>query len=569
MASSAPPQPRVTTSDAPRWMPVIEMVWAVFITAVIAGPWFSSGFFFGTDWPGPRHFDLPSQLSSTAPLEVLLWGAATLLSGEVAGKLFVIATVFLCAWTAFKAVPDGTFITRVVASTIYLANPFVYGRLHYGQLFLLAGYALLPLLLSCLHRLLREPGWRSAAMTTAAAAAIGAVSPHTFLMASVTCAILTLAHVILAGSRAPALGKTALWAVVAAASTAIATSYWTVPLAAGTSSESTVVGPTGTSELYAFAAKPDAELGLLPNILGLYGFWAEDIGRFTSMKAFVPGWPFALGALLALCGIGIYAAFVGPNRPLRAWVTGLVVAGALALVFEAGVSAPPTSPVVLWLDAHLAIYRGMRDAGKWAAVLALAYSQLGGLGAKTLVSWAGRFKSRARSDWSVAMATAVVLALSLYYGNGLFFGSHGTIRPSTYPSGWYAADRMLIGDPNHGRALFLPWHEYMHYSFIKNQNSVVASPAPSFFSVPILASQDPEVPGITPPATPAQEAVRGLVAQGPSGDWAETLANLGIAYVLVDKDLDWQTYGYLDSQQGLTRVADLGSILVYRNTEAA
>jgi hypothetical protein len=356
---------------------------------------------------------------------------------------------------------------------------------------------------------------------------------------------------------------------LAAAVTLAITSYWIVPLLAGHGSEGSVIATTGSGQLAAYAAIPDRSLGLVPNLLGLYGFWAEGAGRFVAMKAFIPFWPLVLAVVLAVCALGAVSGIRNGESGQRAWVIALVAAGAAALLLEIGVSSPVTAPVVTWLDGHLTVYRGLRDAGKWAALLALVYSQLFGLGVAALLHSVRLARNPMRAEWMSSAAAALLVALPLAYGNGLLFGAHGEIKPSHYPAGWYAADRMLLSDPDHGRTLFLPWHEYMRYSFIKNQNTIVASPAPSFFSVPVLTSQDPEVPGIAPPATPDQEAVRGLIAEGSNGDWAGTLATLGVRYVLVDKDLDWQTYSYLDSQRGLTKVADLASIVVYRDEVAA
>jgi len=123
----------------------------------------------------------------------------------------------------------------------------------------------------------------------------------------------------------------------------------------------------------------------------------------------------------------------------------------------------------------------------------------------------------------------------------------------------------LAADPHPGRTLFLPWHEYMGLSFIRNQNRVVVSPASTFFATPVLVSGDPEVPGIVPPSNPDQDAVTSLVRDGAQGHWAEVLASRGIKYVLVAHEVDWRSYSYLDGQAGLVRVGDYGSIVLYRD----
>src|SRR5260370_8172783 len=102
---------------------------------------------------------------------------------------------------------------------------------------------------------------------------------------------------------------------------------------------------------------------------------------------------------------------------------------------------------------------------------------------------------------------------------------HGELRPAQYPAGWYQADRLLLADPHPGRAVFLPWHLYLAISFVDNTNKVVASPAPSFFSIPVVISPNPEIPGIAAPGDPDQVAASGLVIAARAGDWAPLLPN--------------------------------------------
>jgi hypothetical protein len=106
----------------------------------------------------------------------------------------------------------------------------------------------------------------------------------------------------------------------------------------------------------------------------------------------------------------------------------------------------------------------------------------------------------------------------------------------------------------------------MALSFVRNQNSVVASPAPTFFSIPVLASTDPEVAGLGPPSDPDQKTISALVAAGAQGQWAQVLAAHKIKYVLLAREVDWSSYGYLDSQPALVRVGDYGTIVLYRNS---
>lgn len=539
--------------------------WAAFLTLLIAGPWLAGGYIFGTDWPGPRRFDFPHDLSSSALLQVTLAVVSRLLSGEVTGKVLILTFLFVAASTAYRAVPNGGFIPGAAASVVYLFNPFVFGRLHYGQLFLLAGYAVLPWVAVRLRCLLHVPGVTTALIAAVSLAVLGILSLHLFLVVGVLATSLLVAYALAAKDKLAYLKRLVPFLLLTMGTTVVASSYWVIPVLIGRGPEGSVIGGIGSGDLFAYAAIPDPHLGLLPNLLGLYGFWAEGTGRFASMKDFVPLWPAAVAILLLVGAIGAGAALKQRRDQIAPWAAGLLVAGAIALVLEAGISQPTTSVLVTWLDAF-PLYRGMRDAGKWAALLALVYSQLFALGAVAILDWLRNTRRLAITrEWLPPIATGLLLAFPLYYGNGLLFGMHGEIRPSQYPSGWYTADRILAADGHPGRTLFLPWHEYMAMSFVRNQNRVVVEPATSFFSTIMVTSADPEVRGIVPPSNPDQDAITTLVRNGGQGQWAAVLATRGIKYVLLAHEVDWKSYSYLDAEPGFVKIGDYGSIVLYRN----
>ena len=546
---------------------VPSILWSLFLTAVVVGPWLGPGYLFGTDWPGPRRIDFPTEVSSSAGLQVVLALSSHAIGGEATGKLLVAGSLFAAGALAYRAVPTRGFVAGALAATVYEVNPFVYGRLHYGQLYLLAGYAVLPWVTSRFRRLLQDPTPAAAIVAGATLTLLGILSLHLLFASTVVLAALVIAYFVGTKKRVEYLAKLIPSLVMTGGITLAASSYWIIPLLRGSGSEGSKLAGISGGDIAAFATVPDQRYGLIPNLLGLYGFWAEATNRFTAMKAFATLWPEALGCLLLISLIGVVAALVQRRNRLAPWAAGLLAAAAVALILEMGVSHPATAGLVRWLDANIPLYKGMRDAGKWAAILALAYSQLGALGADVIMGWiAARIRFAAAREWAGSLAAGLLLALALYYGNGLLFGAHGEIRPSAYPAGWYAADRVLSSDPKPDRTLFLPWHEYMSYSFIQNQNKIVASPAPEFFSVPILASQNPEVHGIPPPTDPDQVAITALVRASGEGNWAQVLAGLHVKYVLVAKEFDWESYLYLDHRPGLVRIGDYGAIVLYRNS---
>ena len=179
----------------------MPLIWAGFLTALVAGPWLLPGYLFGTDWPGPRRFDFPSAVSSYAPVDAVLASISSILGGEVTGKLFIIAVLFTAAALAYWTVWGGGFIPRATAATIYLMNPFVYGRLHYGQIVLLGAYAVFPLAGSRFRSFLVGPSVVTALLAAAAFALVGMLSPHVLLVTGVLAGAVLLTTVLTAKSR--------------------------------------------------------------------------------------------------------------------------------------------------------------------------------------------------------------------------------------------------------------------------------------------------------------------------------------------------------------------------------
>src|SRR5579864_1637422 len=181
LGSAAPARIWLRTAPSIGWSGLLPTVWALLLTVLIAGPWLAGGYLFGTDWPGPRRIDFPTDLSNLSLTLTVLAVAARVLTAELTTKLLVFGVLFAATTTAYRALPRGGFIARAVASVVFVMNPFVYGRLEYGQFLVLAGYAVLPWVLGRLGRLLSEPRLRNGFMVGVALALTAALDLHMFL----------------------------------------------------------------------------------------------------------------------------------------------------------------------------------------------------------------------------------------------------------------------------------------------------------------------------------------------------------------------------------------------------
>src|SRR6266568_8500573 len=224
---------REAAFDLRRAASAVPAIWAGLVTILIAGPWVRGGYLFGTDWPGPRYFSFPTTLSNAAPLEAMLAGLSQVASGEWAGKVFVFGVLFVAALMAYRAVPTGGFVPRAVASTVYVVNPFVFGRIHYGQMFVLAGYALLPWIATRTRQLILRPGVKAGLLLALSFAAAGAVSTHMILIGGVLTAALLMSHLLLEPRRLEFVRTVGPSVLLAAVATLIGVSYLAVPFVFG------------------------------------------------------------------------------------------------------------------------------------------------------------------------------------------------------------------------------------------------------------------------------------------------------------------------------------------------
>src|SRR5229473_1357434 len=102
-AARVPTSRRIAGLDLVNSDRLVLVLWAAFLTALVAGPWLLPGYLFGTDWPGPRRLDFPTGLYSAAPLQAALAAISWAIGSESAGKLLVLGSLFAAAATAYGA----------------------------------------------------------------------------------------------------------------------------------------------------------------------------------------------------------------------------------------------------------------------------------------------------------------------------------------------------------------------------------------------------------------------------------------------------------------------------------
>lgn len=440
--------------------------------------------------------------------------------------------LFLAVILAARITPGGT-VAKCVSGAFYSVNPFVFERLYAGQIFVLFGYALLPVVAASIVRASTRRGWQQ--WTPAVWITLdGAISVH-FIWIDL---VLLVGLVVWQRTR-----RTLLWSSAVLGLTGALNAYLVVPYLL---QRSTVA--VGTTDLAAFRTAADPVFGLYINVLGLYGFWRHGP---TLPKAVVVAWPAILAVFLLVAALAWWRTAIGAKDSL---VGVLGIAASLGFFLALGTQGP-TGSIFRFLYAHLPGFAVMREPEKFSALVALAYAVCGGLGVEMI---SRRYSAMRASAWGGIGILAVVA-----YTPTIFWGLSGQLAASSYPADWQTANRIMGSGP--GTILSLPLNEYESFSF--TQERVVASPAPVVFSRRVLVGGVVDAGTLaTQSVSPENAFLSDVASRGQTIHYlGRVLAQLGVRYVVLFKTADFRSYDWLASQHDLVKVFNSPDITVYRN----
>ena len=486
----------------------------------------------------PQDWGFPPGLTSQAPADALFLGLFRLLPWGPVRLLPLLLVPALAAW-GFARLFRGRSLEVIAATTLYVVNPFTYERMLAGQIYFVLGYALLPLFLSVLTS--ASTGLGSSVAAGLLLALLVALAPHFVFIGGLLVLVLLMATLVRREwVRLWHLGTCLLVAVGASM-------YWLIPLSGAASGFSRV----GSADLEAFRTAADPKFGLLPNVIGLYGFWRPG---WPLPKDNLVGWPLFLLAILAVAAVGLAAAWRDDRLRRTAILVGL--AGILALFLAMG-NEGPSGALFGWLFRRVPPFRVMREPHKFLALLALAYAVLFGLGVEAVR--VGATSARTRK-----LAVVVVLALPCLYAFRMFWGFAGYAYPSRFPSSWAQADQ-LMGDGT-DRVLVFPWENYLPFSFTREQ--VVANPLRWYFRRQAIAGDTVGLGSVQPrAANPVSVYLAYLVAHGERiDDFGNLVSPLDVKYVALAKVADWRAYDWLYRQRDLRLLREWSDFALFENT---
>jgi hypothetical protein len=525
------------------------------LALVILLPLVVPGYILTLDLVMTPHFAWPSELTNTFPLQAALWALHFILPGDVIEKLLLFVILLFSGVgmhllmrtvnAKAKFTPEVWRIAVYFGGIFYMINPFTYSRFMAGQWMFLLGYAMVPFFLRALLKFFSAPAPKAlVSLAVWAFAIVSASIHHIGILLLLSVAVPTLASVLGYWRNAAHIRQYALWSGIGLLSLAIVNAYWLVPAATGQGSLGVAVASMNDVHFKAFATNGTGAFGAVGAVIRLQGFWVEARQLYVLPQAMAPAWGILFLLIWSLVAIGAIKAL----RSYRLLVSLAISAVAAGIILSA-------TPLVAWLSHGVPFMAGYREPHKFASLIALGYAMLGVFGTAFAIQWAGRrFKETGEQA-----ATVACLLLPIAVTPTMLWGFAGQLSPRQYPSEWYDMNRIIKTLPAADRILFLPWHQYMNYSF---SGRIIANPAAKFFEAPMIVADNPEFMNLPPTQpNPDTEAIAAVI-HAPSR-LLSVLRTHHVRYILLADEGDARTYASLDTLSGLRIVAKNARLKLY------
>ena len=466
---------------------------------------------------GPRPGPVTAGLG--APAALLQSAAVELLGGDIAGRLYAAGVLFLAGFAPMVLLRRARWYARCVAGILGALNPWVYDRMVEGQWGVVAGGAGLFLWVAAWEALQARPGVRAAALLALVGAGTAAFSPH------MLGPIALLGFAGAAWSRIWRDRERIRWTAASFSMLGLVLLPGAVWFFVGEQERTyeSVKQFTGADFAF-FRSTPSDDYGLLANLVGLYGYWGERLGRFPLASDGAPWWPLTTAVVV---GVAVAGAFL---QRARAW---LFPCGLMGLAVSASTAMPTVREAEVWLAERVPLAGAYREPQKWSALWLLAVATLAAGAIDQLARSRGQ---RGRGGHRLAPTLAYIVALAALFPAGVtqIRAIAPIIKPLQYPDDWYRTrDYLAATVPPGEPVVVLPWHLYQPLAFTEGR--LVANPARVFFPGRVIVPNNLEIPGRTTDIVTRYDRIGLVVAREGHGTCAlaAELRRQGVRWVLV------------------------------------
>lgn len=479
-----------------------------------------------------------------------------ILSSSIFEKSILFLIFFLAGLGAHRLISSskvGAYFTGI----LYTINPFTYTRFLAGQWGVLWAYAITPFAIKAFIDQLQEPNINNSIKVALLSTLVGSLQLHGFFLLILAFIVLFLVNLICDQKTMPRRLKVCKFVGISAGLFFLVNIFWLVPLV---TANDTLLSQIGNADLLFFAPKPQSVFGISFDIASMYGFWR---GGYIYAPDLLPFWWVLFVFILFLVVFGILSYL--KNKRYTWILISLVVTGLLSFVLALGMASRFSSPVFDWLWNHVPFFRGFRDSQKFVALICLSCACLGGLGINAFAVVLKQNKLKLQKI-GMGVLIAVALLTPLIYSFTIF-GFYQQIKVTDYPTEWSEVNDYLNSDKSDFNVLFLPWHQYMDYSWSPNNDKKIANPAYQLFDKPLVIGDNMESGGIYSQSTnPISKYIEVLLTKSGNVDnFGELLAPLNVKYIILVNEADYQSYEFIYHQNDLIVALEKPGITVLQN----
>jgi hypothetical protein len=532
------------------------------LAAAVMGPLLKSGYILSLDMPfGPNEsytayfYGFPNWLgaSASAPLSLFFPVLSHFVPVWLLEKLILFSLLFLTGLGAHKLISHAGW-GSYFAGILYMINPFTYVRFASGQWGILWNYAFFPFAVKAFLDLLEQRTMKNLLLVVLFSTLVGIAQLHGLFLLFIILLILFITRIIKESDRQPKM-NICKFVLLACAMFLTLNIYWILPVFSG---EANYLNQLGDASFNYFAAQGTSRT--LFDIASIHGFWRAG---YIYVWDILPFWQILFVLILFLVVYGFISRF--QDKSGRWQIVAFSIVGIAGFVMAAAPALNQMRPFFESLWEHVPIMRSLRDSHRYVALLCLAYALLGGSGVHELSLILAEQK---RKSLNIAVTTALCVAVLLpcaYTPN--IFGLYGQIKTTDYPQTWYEVNDYLNQSNQDYYVLFLPWHQYMDYSWLPNDDRDVGDLAEHFFDKPVIAGDNIEITGEYSQSTnPISKYVEFLLSKGNELDnLGELLAPLNVKYVILVDEADYRSYDYLYKQGDLSIALSQPGITLFKN----
>lgn len=529
--------------------------YAVVVLAILLPWFFHSGYLFFTDMAWGPNISL-DWTSGWFLVNLIVKAFSYLFPVAFLEKIFIGLTLFTVLVGGRKVAEFFTKDTLAVfvVSLFALFNPFVYDRLMYGQIGIVLAFGFFLLSVAYLFQYLdTREGKKMIWFGVFTALTLQMAVHFVFFFGLVFLLFLVL---YFKKWKLDDWESFAGKLLLAGAICIVLNANWLAADMFGkTGTYNFVNSSITTQDLLAFKTSGSTDAEVLGNVVMMSGFWGKDQYRYTDLTTMKDNWGRSFLFLLPLIILGLVWGIRKKQTKLLSF--GLLIVFLVAVLLASGVALSLAAPLSYWLFDHFPLYKGLRESQKWVSVIVLVYMVFLSMGMVALL------KTKVVSD-NRRISLIFLAAVIIMQAPSLVWGFGRQVTPVPYPADWVSVNQSLACSGK-DEALFLPWHMYMSFSWIGH---VVANPAKSFFSCPIISGSDMEWGGIYDNSQSSQgmKVQQWLDSRGGNGDLLHD-RELGITYIILAKELDWQKYLWLDTSPKVMLFQDTATLRVYKINE--